>query len=126
MRLTPAAVQELKAHETLVFDWVRVPMCCGAAGEISLRRSTTREVAKAGTLVPLDRETGLPVFAHRRALSMLLGQTIVIDCYKRFGIRSFIHDLPPDFGLRAVFGRLPATPKEAEPWPQPPAPPAAS
>jgi hypothetical protein len=123
--MTAEAVRELRPHETIVFDWVRVAMCCGAAGEIAMRRSTTREVARAGTFVALDRANALPVFAHRRALSMLEGQDIVIDCRKRLGMRSFTNNLPPDFGLRAVFGRLPATPKEAEPWPQPPAPPAA-
>jgi hypothetical protein len=124
VRLTPAAVEELRPDEALVFDWVRVAMCCGAAGEVSLRRTRVEEVARAGTFVPLAREAGLPVFAHRYAFGLLTGQEIVIDCRKRLGVRRFVHNLPPDFGLRAVFGRVPATHQEEPTWPRPPAEPA--
>jgi hypothetical protein len=117
-------VSALRPDEALVFDWVRVAMCCGAAGELSLRRTTVQEVARAGTFVPLARAPGLPVFAHRRALGMLTGQEILIDCRKRLGMRHFTHDLPPDFGLRGVFGLQPPTPEEDQPWPQHPAGPA--
>jgi hypothetical protein len=124
VRLTPEAVHELRPEEALVFDWVRVAMCCGAAGEICLRRTTVHEVLRAGTFVALSRDAALPVFAHRRAFGMLTGQEILVDCRKFMGMRRFTHDLPPDFGLRGVFGRLPATPEKEEPWPQPPAEPA--
>jgi hypothetical protein len=108
VRLTPQATRELRADEALVFDWVRVAMCCAAAGEVVLRRTTAREIARAGRFVPLDRAEGLPVFAHRLAYGLLAEQDILIDCRKALGIRRFTHDLPADFGLRAVFGRLPA------------------
>jgi hypothetical protein len=124
VRLTPEAVSELRPEEALVFDWVRVAMCCGAAGEVSLRKTTVQEVARAGTFVPLAQGPGLPVFAHRRAFGMLTGQDILIDCRKWLGMRRFTHDLPPDFGLRGVFGYPPVTPEEDQPWPQHPAEPA--
>ncbi len=114
--MTAEAIRELRPDEALVLDWVRVAMCCAAAGEVVLRRTTAREVARAGSFVPLCRSEGLPVFAHRRAYGLLAGQDIRIDCRKRLGIRRFTHDLPPDFGLRAVFGRLPSTDEE-RPWP---------
>ena len=99
-------------------------MCCGAAGEIVLRRTTVREVARAGTFVPLSRVEGLPVYAHRRACSLTVRQDISIHCRKRLGIRHFTHDLPPDFGLRAVFGRPTTHTQEEQPWQQHPAAPA--
>jgi hypothetical protein len=32
---------------------------------------------------------------------------VVIDARKTLGVRRFVSDLPGDFGLRAVMGRLP-------------------
>jgi hypothetical protein len=122
VHLTPAALSELGPGEALVFDWVRVAMCCGAAGEVELRKTTVDEVMRSGSFVPMGRADASPVFAHRRAYSFLADQEIEIDCRKRFGIRHFTHDLPPDFGLRAVFGRRrSATDHEEQPWPQHPA-----
>ena len=36
----------------------------------------------------------------------LAGRDVTIDCRRRAGLRRFVSDLPPDFGLRASFGRL--------------------
>ena len=94
VRLTEDARRELRPGEALVFDWHRLAICCAAAGEVSLRRTTLTEVERSGALVPLaDEET--PVFANRR---------------RRLGLRHFTSSLPPDFGLRSVLGRPPADP----------------
>ncbi len=107
--LTEDARRELRRGEALVFDWHRLAICCAAAGEVSLRRTTLTEVERSGALVPLaDEET--PVFANRRAYAHLAGHDIEVDCRRRLGLRHFTSSLPPDFGLRSVFGRLPADP----------------
>jgi hypothetical protein len=106
VQLTQAARSELRPHEALVFDWHRVAICCAAAGEISLRRTTTRETARSQALVRMT--DAAPVYAHRRAYSHLAGFPLTIDCRRRLGLRQFRSDLPSDFGLRAIFGRLPA------------------
>ncbi len=111
VRLTAAATEALRADEALVFDWHVVALCCAAAGEVSLRRTTVKEVERSQQLVPLSAKTNpQPVWAHRRAYSHLVDQAIEIDCHRTLGMRRFTSDLPPDFGLRAVFGRLQATP----------------
>jgi hypothetical protein len=67
------------------------------------------EVERSGALVPLaDGET--PVFANRHAYAHIAGHDIEVDCRRRFGLRHFTSSLPADFGLRSVFGRLPADP----------------
>ena len=47
------------------------------------------------------------MFAHPRAYVHLAGRRLEIDCKRRLGMRFFTSDLPPDFGLRAVLGRVP-------------------
>ena len=109
VRLTEDARRELRAGEALVFDWHRLAICCAAAGEVSLRRTTLTEVERSGALVLLaDEET--PVFASRRAYAHLAGHDIEVDCRRRLGLRHFTSSLPPDFGLRSVFGRPSADP----------------
>jgi len=105
--LTTQAKQELRPGEALVFDWHRLAICCAAAGEVSLRRTTDAEIRRSGAFVPLGDEA-TPVYAHRRAYSHLADRTIEVDCRHRLGLRHFTSDLPADFGLRAIFGR-PAT-----------------
>lgn len=110
MRLTAAASDALRADEALVFDWHVVALCCAAAGEVSLRRTTVKEVERSQQFVPLSSNNAdpQPVWAHRRAYSHLADLAVEIDCHRTLGMRRFTSDLPPDFGLRAVFGRLPA------------------
>jgi hypothetical protein len=44
-----------------VFDWHRVAICCAAAGEVSLRRTTMTEVSGAGSqLWRTDERDGAP------------------------------------------------------------------
>ena len=106
VELTEAAKNELRPSEALVFDWHRIAICCAAAGEVSLRRTTTKETERSQALVRLTDEA--PVYAHRHAYSHLAGIPLTIDCRRRLGLRHFMSDLPFDFGLRAIFGRLPA------------------
>lgn len=109
VRLTENARRELRPEEALVFDWHRLAICCAAAGDVSLRRTTLSEVRRSGALVPLaDEKT--PVFAHRRAYAHLAGHEIEVDCRRRLGLRHFTSSLPADFGLRSVFGRPSADP----------------
>jgi hypothetical protein len=107
MQLTERAREQLRPGEALVFDWHRVAICCAVAGEVSLRRTSETEVERSSALVRLSDDDEPPVFAHRRAYAHLAEQPLTIDCKRRLGMRFFTSDLPPDFGLRAVFGRLP-------------------
>jgi hypothetical protein len=106
VELTQAAKSELRAGEALVFDWHRVAICCAVAGEVSLRRTSIEEAESSQALLRVA-ETA-PVYAHRGAYSHLAGIPLTIDCRRRLGLRHFRSDLPSDFGLRAIFGRLPA------------------
>ncbi len=54
-----------------------------------------------------DAEDNLPVYATRAIFPHGAGGEIRIDVRKVLGIRFFTTDLPQDFGLRAIFGRLP-------------------
>jgi hypothetical protein len=105
VRVNGRARAELRAGEALVFDWTGLAFCCAVAGEISLRPTTLQEVQRSSVYVPLSREDGPLVFAHRRAYPMLVGRDIEVDCRRRLGIRSFFSSLPPDLGLRTSFGR---------------------
>jgi hypothetical protein len=48
-----------------------------------------------------------PIFAARAIFPHLAGREVVVDARKTLGVRRFTSDLPGDFGLRAVMGRLP-------------------
>jgi hypothetical protein len=105
VRITGQAQAELRAGEALVFDWTSLAFCCAVAGEISLRPTSLQEAQRSSAYLPLPREHGPLVFAHRRAYPLLVGRDIEIDCRRRLGIRSFFSSLPPDLGLRTSFGR---------------------
>jgi hypothetical protein len=109
VRLTSAARRELRPGEALVFDWHRIAICCAAAGDVSLRRTTMREVERSQSFVPLVPESEghgpARVYAHRRAYAHLADQPIEVDCRRSLGMRRFTSNLPPDFGLRSVLGR---------------------
>ena len=72
-------------------------MCLYAAGE--------EELSRRKGLVSLKGEA--PIYAARAIFTYLAGREVVLDARKPFGIRRFFYDLPGDFGLRAVMGRLP-------------------
>ena len=110
IHLTPLARTELREDEALVFDWHRVAICCACAGEVSLRRAPRRTAEDSRSLVPLPSAPGSRVYAHRMAVPHLARRDVTIDCRRMLGMRHFRSDLPPDFGLRAVFGRMEQTP----------------
>jgi hypothetical protein len=105
VRVSDRAHAALRADEALVFDWTSLAFCCAVAGELSLRPTTLQEVQRLSVFVPLSREDGPLVFAHRRAYPMLVGRDIEVDCRRRLGVRWFSSSLPPDLGLRTSFGR---------------------
>jgi hypothetical protein len=105
IHLTEQARSELRGDEALVFDWHRVAICCATAGELSLRRAPRRSVEGRAAYRPLRSERGVAVFAHRMAVPHLARRDVTVDCKRTLGVRRFSTDLPPDFGLRAVFGR---------------------
>ena len=107
VRLSAHAQAELRAGEALVFDWTNLAFCCAVAGEISLRPTSLQAAQRSCAYLPLPREGGPLVFAHRRAYPLLAGRDIEIDCRRRLGVRSFFSSLPPDLGLRTSFGREP-------------------
>ena len=106
--LTPAAIDDLRDDEALVFDWHTIAICCAAAGDVSLRRTTQSEVERSGSFVRITGEQAAPVYAHRRAYPHLAGRPITVDCRRSLGMRRFTSDLPADFGLRSILGRVPA------------------
>jgi hypothetical protein len=55
---------------------------------------------------PLASDEGTRVYAHRMAVPHLARRDVTIDCRRTVGMRRFRSDLPPDFGLRAVLGRV--------------------
>jgi hypothetical protein len=105
-RLTPRAKELLRPDEVLVFDWHRLAVCCAGAGEKSLSVMKEESARKRTGLVRLEAEA--TVYAARAILPHLAGRKITLDARKLFGIRSFTSDLPKDFGLRSIFGRLSA------------------
>jgi hypothetical protein len=110
IHLTPHARMELREGEALVFDWHRVAICCAVAGEVSLRRAPRESVEDSRAFRPLPSDGKTPVYAHRMAVPHLARRDVTIDCRRTLGMRRFRSDLPPDFGLRAVFGRAEPTP----------------
>jgi hypothetical protein len=107
IRLTSQAREELRPGEALVFDWHRVAICCACAGELSLRRAPVERLEGARAYRRVAADPPAPVFVHRGALPHLAGRTVAVDCRRTLGLRRFVSDLPPDFGLRASLGRLP-------------------
>ncbi len=105
IHLTPQARTELGEDEALVFDWHRVAICCACAGEVSLRRAPRHMVEDSQSFRRLPSDEGARVYAHRMAVPHLARRDVTIDCRRTLGVRRFRSDLPPDFGLRAVFGR---------------------
>ena len=108
VRLTPAAIDDLRDDEALLFDWHTIAICCAAAGDVSLRRTTRAEVERSRSFVRMPGEQPAAVYAHRRAYSHLAGRPITVDCRRSLGMRRFTSDLPVDFGLRSILGRAPA------------------
>jgi hypothetical protein len=105
VHLTPAARELLKPDEALVLDWLRMAICCAGAGEMSLYAMKEERARGRKGLVRLKGRDR--IYAARAIFPHLAGREVVIDVRKTLGIRRFTSDLPGDFGLRAVMGRLP-------------------
>ena len=89
-----------------MFDWHRVAICCAAAGEVSLRRAPRQRLEDSADFRQLS--DGPPVYAHRLAYPHLARRDVGIGMRRILGMRHFISNLPPDFGLRVSLGRLPS------------------
>jgi hypothetical protein len=111
LRLTPSARELLRPDEALVLDWHRMAICCAGAGEMSLYPMKEEKARGRRGLVRLKGDA--PIYAARAIFPHLAGREVVIDARKTLGIRRFTSDLPGDFGLRAVMGRLPEPEKTA-------------
>ena len=115
IHLTPATQKLLRPGEALVFEWHRLAICCAGAGETSIsvmkedvarkRKGLVRVKTNATATEAADDSP--PVYAARAIFPHLAGQQIEISARKVFGIRVFTTDLPKDFGLRSIFGRVP-------------------
>lgn len=105
VRLTPAARELLRPSEALVLDWHRLAVCCAGAGESSLYVMKDEGARKRRGLVRLKGDDS--IYAARAIFPHLAGREVSIDARKTLGIRRFTSDLPGDFGLRAIMGRLP-------------------
>ncbi len=105
VRLTPAARDLLRPGEALVLDWHRLAVCCAGAGESSLYPMSEESARRRKGLVRLKGDE--PVYAARAIFPHLAGREVKLDGRRTLGFRRFFSDLPGDFGLRAVMGRLP-------------------
>lgn len=105
--LTLAAREMLVPGEALVLDWHRLAVCCAGAGESSLYVMKEEGARKRKGLVRLKGED--PIYAARAIFPHLAGREIRLDARRILGFRRFTSDLPGDFGLRSVMGRLPET-----------------
>ena len=112
VRLTPAARELLRPGEALVLDWHRLAVCCAGAGESSLYVMKDEGARKRKGLVRLKGDDS--IYAARAIFPHLAGREVSIDARKTLGIRRFTSDLPGDFGLRAVMGRLPEPDREPD------------
>jgi hypothetical protein len=105
VRLTRAAREMLRPGEALVLDWHRLSVCCAGAGESSLYVMKEEGARKRKGLVRLKGDD--PVYAARAIFPHLAGREVRLDARRVLGFRRFTSDLPGDFGLRSVMGRLP-------------------
>ena len=104
VRLTLAARELLRPGEALVLDWHRLAVCCAGVGELGLYAMKEEGARKRKGLVRLKGED--PIYAARAIFPHLAGREVNLDVRKVLGLRHFTSDLPGDFGLQAVMGRL--------------------
>ena len=95
----------MREGEALVFDWHRMAICCAGAGEMSLYAMREQKARGRKGLVHLKGED--PIYAARAIFPHLAGGEVIVDARRTLGVRRFTSNLPADFGLRAVMGRLP-------------------
>ena len=117
IRLSDGARGALRDDEVLLVDWHRTGLCCSDAGEMSVRVLPARRLPRGARHADVSSDD--PVFAHPLALHQVHGLDVTIDCRFLGRWRRFRTDLPPDAGLRACLGRLPAGAGAARPSPHP-------
>ena len=103
--LTLEAREMLRPGEALILDWHRLAVCCAGAGESSLYVMKEEGARKRKGLVRLKGED--PIYAARTIFPHLAGREVRLHARRVLGFRRFTSDLPGDFGLRSVMGRLP-------------------
>lgn len=101
----------LRPGEAIVLDWHRMAVCCAGAGEMSLYAMREEEARRRKGLVRLKGNA--PIYVARAIFQHLPGREVVIDARRTLGVRRFTSNLPADFGMRAVFGRLPEPDRQA-------------
>jgi len=111
VHLTAQARRSLRADEAIILDWHRMAICCAGAGELSLYAMKEEKARERKGLVRLKGED--PIYAARAIFPHLAGGEVIVDARKFLGIRSFTSNLPGDFGVRAIMGRLPEPDKAA-------------
>jgi hypothetical protein len=105
VRFRTAARTLLRPDEALVLDWYRMAICCAGTGEMSLHPVKEEKARVRRDLVRLKGEA--PIYAARATFPHLAGREVILDARTSLGVRRFTSNLPGDFGLRAVMGRLP-------------------
>ena len=111
VHLTARARRSLRPEEAVILDWHRMAICCAGAGEMSLYAMKEEKARGRKGLVRLKGED--TIYAARAIFPHLAGGEVIVDARRILGIRSFISNLPGDFGLRAIMGRLPEPDKVA-------------
>ena len=111
IRLSNSARALLRSEEVLVFDWHPLALCCAAAGEVDLRRTPRRSLARRYRALPSDPD-GV-AYAAPAAYPHLVRRDVTVEGRRRLGVTGFTSDLPPDFGLRISLGAEPDAPPAA-------------
>src|SRR5215217_4878026 len=104
VRLTPAARELLRPGEALILDLHRISVWFAGAGVMGLYAMKEKVARKRKGLVRLKGED--PIYAARAIFPHLAGREVNLDARKVLGLRRFTSNLPKNFGLRAVMGRL--------------------
>jgi hypothetical protein len=112
IRLSDPARALLGSEDVLVFDWHPLAVCCAAAGEVDLRRTPRRLLARRYLRLPSEPD-GV-AYAAPAAYPHLVDRDVAVDARRRLGLTSFSCDLPTDFGLRVSFGREAPSPPSTD------------
>src|SRR5829696_8783173 len=111
VRLTPQARHLLRHDEALVLDWHRMAIWWAEAGDMSLYVMKEEKARGRKGLVRLKGEVS--IYAARASIPHLAGREVLVEARRTFDFRRFSSNLPGDFGLRAIMGRLPEPDKAA-------------
>ena len=107
IRLTDQARDALRSGEVVFVDWHVTGLCCADAGEFSVRPVQADRLPRRVRSVEASPPGS--VYAHPVGWAHLADRDVTVDCRRIGRWRRFVTDLPPDAGLRACLGRLPAS-----------------